>query len=194
VETHLPVVHLETIRVILAIAPTKKLFVQQMDVKGAYLNGILKEHVYMCQPEGYGDGTGCICLLIKMLYGLKQARREWKNELDAKLRKKGYMCLKSDPCIYIWCIGDDITIITVWVNDLLLFVTMIVLMDKMKSDIKSEWEITNLGEPTKIVGIKITMNPDSIAISLSRYIDHILKREGLDGSNSVSTPVKGQGP
>jgi len=44
-----------------------------MDIKGAYLNGILKEKVYMKQPEGFDDGTGRICLLIKTLYGLKQA-------------------------------------------------------------------------------------------------------------------------
>ena len=84
-ETHSPVVHLETIWVILAITPTKKLHIQQMDVKGMYLNGILRECIYMQQPEGYGDGTGRICLLIKTLYGLKQAGREWNRELDLEL-------------------------------------------------------------------------------------------------------------
>jgi len=150
-----------------------------MDEKGAYLNGILKECVYMCQSEGYTNGTGWVCLLIKMLYGLKQAGREWNNELDAKLRNKGYTHLKSNPCMYIWHIGDDVAIITVWVNNLLLFATTIDLMNKMKSDIKSKWEVTDLGEPTKIVRIKITMKPNTIAISSSRYIDHILQREGL---------------
>jgi len=58
VEMHFPVVCLETIQVILAIAPMHKLHIQQLDIKGAYLNGILKECVYMKQPEGYGDGSG----------------------------------------------------------------------------------------------------------------------------------------
>jgi hypothetical protein len=84
-----------------------------MDVKGAYLNGILKEHVYMRQLEGHNDGTGHICLLIKMLYGLKQAGREWNRELDHKLKKRGYVHLHSDPCIYIWCIGNNFMIIIV---------------------------------------------------------------------------------
>ena len=44
----------------------------------------------MKQPEGYGDGTPCVCQLIKMLYGLKQASREWNLELDWKLQKWGY--------------------------------------------------------------------------------------------------------
>ena len=65
----------------------------------------------------------------------------------------------------------------------------IVLMDKMKSDIKSKWEVTDLGEPTKIVRIEITMTLDSIAISSSKYIKLILQKEGLEQSNPVSTPL-----
>ena len=61
VDTHSPVVRLETIRAILAIAPTHRLFIHQLDVKGAYLNGILKEKIYMKQPEGYSDGTNKVC-------------------------------------------------------------------------------------------------------------------------------------
>ena len=72
-ETFSPVVRMETIRAILSLVPIKNLKIQQMDVKGAYLNGILKEKVYMKQPEGFDDGTGRVCLLIKTLYGLKQS-------------------------------------------------------------------------------------------------------------------------
>jgi hypothetical protein len=75
VETHSPIVRLETIRLILAIAAIKGLVIQQMDVKGAYLNGILDEQVYMHQPEGFEDGTDRICELLKSLYGLKQSGR-----------------------------------------------------------------------------------------------------------------------
>jgi len=84
---HSPIVRLETIRAILAIAPTRKLHIQQMDIKGAYLNRTLKERVYMQQPEGFANGTGQICLLIKTLYGLKQAGCEWNIKLNTKLRK-----------------------------------------------------------------------------------------------------------
>ena len=100
-ETFSPVVRLETIRAILALVPAKNLNVQQMDVKGAYLNGYLKESVYMCQPDGYDDGTGRICHLVKTLYGLKQAGHEWNKVLDHKLKAKGFEPLLSDPCAYI---------------------------------------------------------------------------------------------
>jgi hypothetical protein len=65
------------------------------------------------------------------------------------------VCLWSDLCIYIWCIDKDFVIITVWVDDLLLFVTTIKLQDKARADIKCEWEVTDLGKPSKIMGIEI---------------------------------------
>jgi hypothetical protein len=187
--TPIPRLSIETIRAILAIAPSRKLHIHQLDVKGAYLNGTLKERVYMKQPEGYGDGTQRVCLLIKTLYGLKQAGREWNIELDRKLRKRKYARLRSDPCVYIFRTNDDFVIITVWVDDMLLFATTTELKNKAIKDVESEWEITNLGTPIKIVGIELAITPDMISISSSAYIDQILAREGLEKCNSVSTPL-----
>jgi len=117
VETFSPVVQMETIRAILALVPIKHLKIQQMDVKGAYLNGQLKETVYMRQPEGYEDTTGQVCKLVKTLYGLKQSGREWNKEFNEKLTKFGFQCLCSDPCAYIKQDGGHSAIITVWVDD-----------------------------------------------------------------------------
>jgi hypothetical protein len=127
-----------------------------MDVKGAYLNGTLKEKVYMMQPEGYNDGSGHVCLLVKTLYGLKQSGREWNKELDNKLKKYDFTCLKLDPCVYTRCEDQNVAILTVWVDDLLLFASSDDILKNIKDQLSAEWEITDLGEPTKIVGIKIT--------------------------------------
>ena len=83
--TFSPVGRLETIRAILALAVSQNWEIQQMDVKGAYLNGMLKEEVYMRQPKGFEDKTRCICHLIKTLYGLQQSGREWNIKLNGKL-------------------------------------------------------------------------------------------------------------
>jgi len=90
VETHSPVVQLESIRALLAIAITKHFSIQQMDVKGAYLNGILKETMYMRQPKGFTDGSNQVCKLIKTLYGLKQSRREWNAEFNRGIKVKNF--------------------------------------------------------------------------------------------------------
>jgi len=98
VETFSPVVRMETVCAILALMVKNGYKIQQMDIKGAYLNSILKENVYMKQPEGYDDGTGQICELIKTIYGLKQSGHKWNHKLDTKLKNLSYTRLYSDPC------------------------------------------------------------------------------------------------
>ena len=189
VETFSPVVRMETIRAILVLVLIKGLKMQQMDVKGAYLNGQLKEKVYMKQPEGYEDKSGRVCELIKTLYGLKQSGREWNKEFDEKLKQFGFERLRSDPCVYVKRNGKELAIITVWVDNLLLFATSDELMERIKSDLRTQWEMTDLGEPTKIIGVEITQTKNAITISQRIYIESILEREGLSEINSVATPL-----
>jgi len=80
-------------------------------------------------------------------------------------------------------------IITVWVDDLLLFASSKEAMDKMMNQIKSEWQITDLGEPQKIVGIEITMKDHMVTIFQKKYIETILKKEGMEKLNPVSMPM-----
>ena len=101
IKIHSPIVHLETIHLILAIATIKGLVIQQMDVKGAYLNGILNEQVYMHQLKGYEDGTDHICELLKSLYSLKQSGRAWNIEFDRAMQRCSFKHLHLDPCMYI---------------------------------------------------------------------------------------------
>jgi hypothetical protein len=133
-QTFAPVVRLETIRAILALAIENDWEIQQMDVKGTYLNGDLKEEIYMNQPEGFDDGTSRLCRLIKTLYGLKQSGQEWNHKLDSKLTEMGFERLQSDPCVYIRK-TNGIEIITVWVDDLLLFTNSKDRMDILKREI-----------------------------------------------------------
>nr|GEU70731.1 hypothetical protein [Tanacetum cinerariifolium] len=78
-ESFAPVARIEAIRIFIANAASKNMTIYQMDVKTAFLNGELKEEVYVCQPEGFVDPdhlTHVYCLK-KALYGLKQAPRAW---------------------------------------------------------------------------------------------------------------------
>jgi len=189
VETFSPVVRMETVRAILALTVKNGYKIQQMDIKGAYLNGILKEKVYMKQPEGYDDNTGQVCELVKTIYGLKQSGREWNHKLDTTLKNLGYTRLYSDPCAYTRCDGENISIITVWVDDLLLFASSDNLMRKMKEEIKASWEVTDMGEPKKIIGIEIDHTGNTVTISQQRYIKSILECENLTDCNHISTPM-----
>ncbi|GBE89144.1 hypothetical protein SCP_1501500 [Sparassis crispa] len=190
-ETFAPVVRLETIRAILGLAAILDWEIGQMDVKGAYLNGTLKEEVYMRQPEGYSDGTYRVCKLKKTLYGLKQSGREWNIVLNCKLLDAGFKRLFSDPCAYIWIKGDKIEIVTVWVDDLLIFTNDCALMDQLKRELRNMFEVTDLGEPQKIVGIEIERDRSkrTIKISQTKYIESILHKNGLTNANTVGMPL-----
>ena len=188
-ETYSPVVRIETIRAILALVPQMDLRVQQMDIKGAYLNGTLKENVYMRQPEGYSDGTNRICHLKKTIYGLKQSGREWNNNLNEGLQSLGFTQLLSDSCAYIRRHGKDFEILTAWVDDLLLFTTSEEGMRALKAQIAEHWGVTDLGEPSKIIGIEILRASDSISITQRQYIETILRKEGMERANPVAVPM-----
>jgi len=77
----------------------------------------------------------------------------------------GFMRLLSDPCMYIRRHNQDFEIITIWVDDLLLFATTDIGVQRMKREITSKWRVTDLGEPSKIIGIETMCSDDSIAIS-----------------------------
>ena len=93
-----------SIRVILDVVPELDLELEQMDVITAFLNGNLNELVYMEQPQGFekGDPAKIVCLLLKAIYGLKQALRRWYAKIDHffvhTLRMERN---PADDCVYV---------------------------------------------------------------------------------------------
>jgi Reverse transcriptase (RNA-dependent DNA polymerase) len=143
----------------------------------------------MQQPKGCEDGINQVCRLIKPLYSLKQAGCEWNDKLDVKLKVHDYKCLFADPCAYIWWDAGNFGILTVWVDDSLLFASSDSTMDRMKEMLHSEWEVTDLGEPSKIVSIKVTHSDNSISISQAKYIENLLQKEWMSEVNPVCMPM-----
>ncbi|KAJ9560607.1 hypothetical protein OSB04_005767 [Centaurea solstitialis] len=91
-ETFAPVARIEAIRMFLAYTAHKDFTVYQMDVKTAFLNGVLKEEVYVSQPEGFvdKDHPDHVYILDKALYGLKHAPQAWYDSLSQFLVESGY--------------------------------------------------------------------------------------------------------
>jgi Reverse transcriptase (RNA-dependent DNA polymerase) len=80
----------DTLRTLLTLAAMHDWEILQLDIKEAYLNGVVKEELYMKQPTSYEDGTGCVCKLFKTLYGLKQAGNEWNTKLNRSMLEFKY--------------------------------------------------------------------------------------------------------
>ncbi|GJX53932.1 retrovirus-related pol polyprotein from transposon TNT 1-94 [Tanacetum coccineum] len=99
-ESFAPVARLEAVWIFVAYAAHKSFPIYQMDVKTAFLNGPLKEEVYVAQPEGFvdPDHPEKVYLLRKALYGLKQAPRAWYDELSNFLMSKGFTKVQDFRC------------------------------------------------------------------------------------------------
>jgi hypothetical protein len=130
------VVWTKSLRYYLAIANTLSLIVHQMDMKTAFLHATLKEEIYTEQPEGFIDKEhpDHVCRLLKSLYGLKQVPFIWNCKINEHLHAIGYQTMDRDPCIYIKVINEQITIITLYINNCTLL-THSKLMDATKDDL-----------------------------------------------------------
>nr|GEZ39199.1 retrotransposon protein, putative, Ty1-copia subclass [Tanacetum cinerariifolium] len=83
-DTYAPVTRISSIKTLIAISAIKDLYIHQMDVKTAFLNGYLHEEVYMEQPEGFviQGKENKVCRLVKSLYDLKQVPKKWHERFD----------------------------------------------------------------------------------------------------------------
>ena len=102
-ETFTPVARLESIRILLAIASHLNFKLYQMNIKNAFLNGMLQEEVYVKQPKDFIDShrSDDVYKLKIALYGLKQAPRVWYDRLTAYLTEYGFKRRFADPTLFI---------------------------------------------------------------------------------------------
>ncbi|GKD36270.1 retrovirus-related pol polyprotein from transposon TNT 1-94, partial [Tanacetum coccineum] len=120
-ESFAPVARLEAIRIFIANAASKNMTVYQMDVKTAFLNGELKEEVYVHQLEGFVDPERPhhVYRLKKALYGLKQAPRAWYDTLSKFLLAQGFSKGVVDPTLFIRKTGKHTLHVQIYVDDII---------------------------------------------------------------------------
>ena len=179
----------ETLRTLLAYSAVHNLKLRQFDVKSAYLHGHLNEVIYMRQPPGYDDESGRFCLLIRSLYGLKQAGNVWNQELNRVLQELGFTRSKTDYCCYYNREGEKFTILLVWVDDFLSIATSNLLNDLAEQKLKVHFGVKSLGQPNLLLGMKISQSDHLITLSQTHYIDMLLEKFKLTDANPVSTPM-----
>jgi transposase InsO family protein len=188
-ETFAPVVRIETVRLLLALAARYNLQVHVVDVVGAYLNGKLDEEIYMQQPPLFEDGTPRVCRLHRTLYGLKQSGRVWNLQLNDSFLKLGYTRLTSDQCVYIRRAGADMSIIAVHVDDMTILTSSDSLMSRVEAELDAEFTIKKLGAIRQLLGMEVTRTADFIRLTQTQYISKMLEKYQLDNANPVHTPI-----
>jgi hypothetical protein len=111
------------IRAVISIAAEMGWKIHQMDVKTAFLNGLIEEEVYIEQPQGFEvhGRDSHVGRLKKALYGLKQTPRACYSRIDTYLQQMGFEKSEADPNLYYIMVGEDPLILVLYVGDL--FVT-----------------------------------------------------------------------
>ena len=98
-ETYAPVVSFTVVRVFLNIGLQQKMCRAQLDVKSAFLNGFVKEDIWVMSPRGIPGRPSRCYKLNKAIYGLKQAHHAWHTRLVSDLNELGFKELSSDACV-----------------------------------------------------------------------------------------------
>ncbi|GJV96645.1 retrovirus-related pol polyprotein from transposon TNT 1-94 [Tanacetum coccineum] len=131
-ESFAPVARLESVRIFLAFAAHMNMTVYQIDMKTAFLNGILREEVYVSQSDGFmdPDKPNHVYRLKKALYGLKQAPHAWYDLLSSFLLSQGFSKGTVDPTLFISRKGKDILLVQICVDDIIFASTTTELCDK----------------------------------------------------------------
>jgi hypothetical protein len=155
-ETFAPVARYTSIRSVISIAVEMGWKIHQMDVKTAFLNGLLHEEVYIEQPLGFEvhGRDSHVCRLKKALYGLKQAPRAWYSRIDAYLQQLGFEKSEADPNLYFIVVAEDPLILFLYVDDL--FITGAErLITSCKESLASEFEMTDIGLMHYFLGLEV---------------------------------------
>ncbi|GKD12062.1 retrovirus-related pol polyprotein from transposon TNT 1-94 [Tanacetum coccineum] len=132
-----------------------------MDVKTAFLNDILREEVYVSQPEGFvdQDNLNHVYKVKKALNGLKQAPRKWYDLLSKFLISQEFSKGTVDPILFIRRQGRDILLMSM------------------------------MGKISFFLGLQILQSPKGIFINQSKYALESLKKYGMESSDPVDTPM-----
>jgi len=192
-EVFAPVARYEAIRALLAASVKEELYVDQMDVVSAYVQGELSDEVFMEQPEMFieEDQEDMICKLNKPLYGLKQSGREWYRKLDNFLLSHGGRRTEADPCVYTFNEGKHQIILIVYVDDLIIASRSYNELVKIKKSLQHTFKMIDLGPISHILGIDIKRESltGNLRLSQTRYIKDLINKFNFNDAKEVVTPL-----
>ncbi|GJT94284.1 retrovirus-related pol polyprotein from transposon TNT 1-94 [Tanacetum coccineum] len=185
------VARLEAIRIFLAFVAHMNMVVYQIDVKIAFMNGNLREEVYVSQPDDFvdPDNPNHVYKLKKALYGLKQASRAWYDMLSSFLISQDFSKGSVDPTLFIRKEGKELLLVQVYIDDIIFAASTPKLCDLFAKIMCSKFKMSMMGKISFFLGLHIFQNPRGIFINQSKYALESLKKYGLDSCDPVDTPM-----
>jgi histone deacetylase 1/2 len=190
-ETFSPVIKSSTVRIVLTIAVHLNWEVRQLDINNAFLNGNLKETVFMHQPEGYIDSAKPyhICKLTKAIYGLKQAPRAWYDSLRHTLLGWGFQNTKSDSSLFVLKGTGHITFVLIYVDDIIVTGSNNNFLETFITQLNTAFSLKDLGHLHYFLGIEVHRDAGGMYLKQTKYIRDLLKKFNMEKSSTCPTPM-----
>ncbi|XP_019161170.1 PREDICTED: uncharacterized protein LOC109157786 [Ipomoea nil] len=190
IETFSPVARMTTIRTFLAVAASKAWHVHKLDIDNAFLHGDLDEEVYMVLPPGFqGEKPNQVCKLLRSLYDLKQASRQWNAKLTATLLRDGFKQAAVDPSLFTKGIGRDYIALLIYIDDILVASSELTNIQQIKESLDEAFKIKDLGVLGYFLGIEAKVTTAGLNLCQRKYALDILNDAGFINCKPMSTPM-----
>ena len=193
-ETFLLVSKKNSFRIIMALVAHYDLELHQMDVKTAFLNGDLEEDVYMDQLMGFAEEgkEHMVCKLKRLIYGLKQASRQWYLKFNDTIVSFGFKENTIDQCIYLKVSGSKFIFLILCVDDILLANNDLGLLSETNMFLSNNFEMKDMSEAYYVIGIEIFRDRSQGLLGLSQnaYINKFLERLRMDKCSTSPVPIQ----
>ena len=192
-ETFAPVIRLESVRTLVALAAENDWELFQADVSSAFLNAELEETVFIRQPRGYEtyapNGQQHVLRLHRSIYGLRQAPRCWNTLLHKFLLAQGLQRSEADPCVYIKRTKAGIVVVGIYVDDLLFTGSDRSGINDLRAALADEFKIKDLGILHHYLGIAVNRTAGGITMSQRQYVVDLLNQFGMEECHPTATPL-----
>nr|GEV46868.1 retrovirus-related Pol polyprotein from transposon TNT 1-94 [Tanacetum cinerariifolium] len=162
-----------------------------MDVKTAFLNGNLREEVYVSRPDGFvdQDNPNHVYKLKKALYGLKQASRAWYDMLSSFLISQDFSKGLEDLTLFIRRNGNELLLVQMYVDDIIFAASTLELCDLFANLMCSKFKMSMMGKISFFLGLQISQSPRGIFFNQSKYALKSLKKYGFESYDPLDPPM-----
>ncbi|KAK3288566.1 hypothetical protein CYMTET_3961 [Cymbomonas tetramitiformis] len=190
-DTFAPCTQLSSVRIVITLALNLGLVVYHMDVDTAFLNSVLEEDLYVRLLRGLVYGGHCCAKLLRAVYGLKQAGKEWFDTSDAFIMDYDSRMQRSDvePCLYFIRNTTLQVIILAYVDDYLVATNDKSWYGTFVASFHAQYACKDLGVLDLVMGIGVRWGSDTAYLSQSGYISQIIRTYGLDDAKPASLPM-----
>jgi hypothetical protein len=187
-DTFAPTVRFDTLRLFFAIVAMHDLECHQVDVNNAFTESYLREDIYMKPPPGVTVKPGQAFKVLRSLYGLKQAARDWNQCCISKLLELGFTQSQADPCLLTH--SEKKLILLVYVDDILLACKSLEQISWFKVAFGRFFKIKDLGEIQKVLGIRVARDriKGTLRLDQTHYVKEVLDR--LNMTKDKEYPVR----